>query len=544
MVAPIMPSLLRPADLAAFQPSADLWTRLQRNYARLEETKYYPANVYQRAKEHERWPGDTEGRTLLAWILLARATGRPPRYLADMLALWPTEVNSSGYFGKLYTDGVSEQQISSHGWVLQALAELHHAAQAGLSWASAHDARALALPIIENLFLPTANLYAAYTIDPAIRQASGDYSGTHYKQIGPWILSTDVGCFTIGMTGLIDAAEAFDLVPRLTPLIEEMIARFLAIDLKSIKAQTHATLTALRGLIRWSRLTSNPALWAEIQSRYQLYTDFAWTETYANFNWFNRPQWTEPCAMVDSLIVAIELWQHTRDTRYLAQSQFIWFNALGHGFRANGGFGCDTCPGANGETELKFSVPESHWCCTMRGSEGLARMCEYQVFPDTDALLLPFGLPGDYHHGDTRLRIASTYPHAAEWTFTNTGPHALTVRLFIPNWIAGVPSENQWHTMRLAPGTSQTLTGTLIASDRDVLHATTAQNPGFGPGKVRLKGPLVLARVNDAWNPIFADYLRGDMTKEHSAKELIIRPPACQAEPQPLHAPHSPRTVD
>lgn len=513
-----------------FLPTADLWTRLNRNYARLEETKYYPHNVFQRDRQHEKWPGDTEGRTLLAWILLARATGRPPRHLAEMLALWPSEVNARGYFGRIYTDGISEQQLSSHGWVLQALAELHRAARAGCDWATPHDARALAQPIIDNLFLPTAPAYAAYPIDPAQRESSGSYSGSHQQQIGAWILSTDVGCFTIGMTGLLDAAEAFGRTDRLAPLVEAMIARFLAIDVRAIQAQTHATLTALRGLARWSRITANPGLWSEIAARYRLYTDFAWTESYANFNWFGRPRWTEPCAMVDSLMIAMELWRHTRDDSYLEHAQLVWFNALGHGFRTNGGYGCDTCPGADGETDLGFSTEESHWCCTMRGSEGLHRLTEYQVFHDNDgALVLPFGLPGDYTSAAASLRIASTYPHAATWTFTNRGATPLTVRLFTPSWIEGLPATDRWLTVSLAPGASHTVSGTLTARERPCLCSTHAVNPAFPAGTIRMSGPLILARygaTDDTWKPIFDDYLRGDMTKPHSAKKLIRVPTA------------------
>lgn len=64
-------------DLGSFIPAAGLWTRLQRNVARLEEEKYYPQNVFQRERRFERWP---------------------------------EEVNERGY-----TDGSSEQQLSSHG---------------------------------------------------------------------------------------------------------------------------------------------------------------------------------------------------------------------------------------------------------------------------------------------------------------------------------------------------------------------------------------------------------------------------------------------
>jgi len=506
----------------SFLPAADLWTRLNRNYARLEETKYYPHNVYQRERQAGKWPGDTEGRTLLGWVLLAQATGRPPRYLDGMLARWAEEVNEKGYFGKIYTDGISEQQLSSHGWMLQALAELHRASEAGWRWAAPHDARALAMPIIEQLFLPTAGAYEDYPIDPAERETGGAYSGSHLKQVGRWILSTDVGCFAIGMTGLIDACEAFDLTDEFQSLIAPMADRFLAIDLKAIKAQTHATLTALRGLIRWSRMTDQPGLWTEVESRYQLYTDLAWTETYANYNWFDRPRWTEPCAMVDSLMVAMDLFQYTRNPIYLEHAQLTWFNALGHGQRANGGFGCDNCPGADGETELAFSTSESHWCCTMRGAEGLSRMCEYQVLEEEDGTLcLPFGLPGDWRRGSTHLQIESLYPHRAAWILTNRGATTLAIRLFLPSWVETTRDDPHWASCQLAPGETFHLEGNLTSTERPLLVSTTTFRPTTA-GVVRMTGPLVLACYGEEdWKPICEDYLRGDMTKEHSVKTLI-----------------------
>lgn len=506
-----------------FTPAGDLWTRLQRNYSRLEETRYYPENVYQREKAATRWPGDLEGRTLLSWVLLARACGRPPRYLTEMLAMWESEVNRLQYFGNIYTDGISEQQLSSHGWVLQALAELQRAQEAEHSWATGHDPKAMALPIIKNLFLPTRDAYAEYSIDPSEREAAGEYSGSHLKQIGPWILSTDVGCFTIGMAGLIDACEAFDLKDLCGGLIETMIERFLSLDLVAIQAQTHATLTALRGMIRWSQMTGDESLWGEIEKRYQLYTGTAWTETYANYNWFERPRWTEPCAMVDSLMVVMALWRKTGKRTYLEQAQLIWFNALGHGQRTNGGFGCDNCPGADGETDLHFSTPESHWCCTMRGSEGLARMCQYQVVRARGVLQLLFGLPGEYRDGGQHIRIDSPYPSHASWRIHNLGTESVTLEMFIPSWVGGIETDEGWLTLHLAPGEDATIQGQLEKTERTLQPATKRLNPDFGEGTIRMKGPLVLARYGEEWHPIWQDYLRADMSMERSIKQLIVR---------------------
>ena len=266
------------AELADCTPADDLQARLLRNYDRLEEAPYQPPAVFQRERAHEKWPGDIEGRTLLAWVLLAQATGREPMHLDNLLAQWPSETNAEGYFGRIYSPDISEQQLSSHGWVLRALAELER-------WRPNGPARDLAMPVMDRLFLPLQGAMASYPIDPASRVAAGEWSGSHLRQVGHWILSTDVACFAIGLDGLIDAVLSFQR-QDLHPLIEEMIERFLQIDLLAIQAQTHASLTGCRALLRWATFSSNEALAEAAELRYRRFTDFAWTETYANFNWF------------------------------------------------------------------------------------------------------------------------------------------------------------------------------------------------------------------------------------------------------------------
>lgn len=67
------------------------------------------------------WPGDTEGRTILALVLDAQLTGRAPKYLDEILRRMPSKMNERDYFGPIWTDAVNEQQLSGMGWVLRYL---------------------------------------------------------------------------------------------------------------------------------------------------------------------------------------------------------------------------------------------------------------------------------------------------------------------------------------------------------------------------------------------------------------------------------------
>src|SRR5690606_36368020 len=95
----------------------------------------------------------------------------------------------------------------------------------------------------------------------------------------------------------------------------------------------------------------------------------------ANINWFGVESWTEPYAVVDSFILAKELFIETKEIKYLELLNRIYVNALRSGQRSNGGAGCETCLTQHEHT-LKIHLYEAEFCCTMRFAEGLKAMKE------------------------------------------------------------------------------------------------------------------------------------------------------------------------
>ncbi len=397
---------LHPAFFTNIIVHGDLYRRAIRNYDRLEEERYQPHKVFLSEEDSLFWPGDTEGRTILALVLLSQATHRPARYLDDILKKFPKMLNSRGYFGTIHLpEAVNEQQLASHGWVLRALCE-------AFQWRRQELYHQWIDRIIESLALPTIGLHRHYPVDPNERTHTGGYAGRIAEQIGKWQLSSDIGCNFIFLDGLVHSFELFPS-PKLKCLIDEMIERFLQIDLLAIKAQTHATLTALRALLRYYSLQNESYILDNVVKRYQLYTQEGMTENYANYNWFRRGEWTEPCAIIDSFIVSVWLWRFTENPRYLADAHHIYYNALCRGQRANGGFGTDTCAGVS-DPFIENSVYEAYWCCTMRGGEGLSRAIQFQYFTREKSLYIAF-----YHsnqaklcfgEGQCNIRLHSDYP--------------------------------------------------------------------------------------------------------------------------------------
>ena len=105
-------------SVGAVRPMGDLGARCALLMGRLEDRIYRPENIF--TAEQNGWPGDWEGRTILALTLLSRATGRTASYLREIIARLPEMLNEKGYLGPVMPDGVvDEQQLSGHSWLLR-----------------------------------------------------------------------------------------------------------------------------------------------------------------------------------------------------------------------------------------------------------------------------------------------------------------------------------------------------------------------------------------------------------------------------------------
>jgi uncharacterized protein len=415
----------------------DLAMRAGLNYARLEGTWYRPEEVF-KADSHG-WPGDWEGRVILALTLLSQSTHRPSAYLNEIMEKVPEHLNAKGYFGPILPEGVfDEQHFGGHSWMLRALSEY-------VRLTESDKALEMLKIMVTNFLLPARGAFSRYPIAPGLR----------FSEPGPWLLSklqtktkhhaetSDAGCAFIMIDG---ATAAYELLrwDSLRRLVEEMIARFMEMDLQALNIQTHATLSATRGMIRFYELTGETKYLDMARSRYALYRGNAWTEGYGNYNWFGAPRWTEPCAIIDSFMAATLLWKHTGDAGYLADAHLIYFNALSHGHRVNGSFGTDRCLGAEQAEENLFLSPinyETYWCCTMRGGEGFSRAIEYSFFTEGNSVFMPF-----FHNCETVLALQdgmlelterTGYPYRGDVRLViqraAPGLYA-TINLFVPPW--------------------------------------------------------------------------------------------------------------
>jgi len=439
----------RPVPFGGITAGGDLTHRAGQNFTRLQSALYRPPQLFN-GQNVRSWPGDFEGRALLAITLMSRATGQEPDYFPAMVAEYKNHLNPQGYFGPaLDLHAINEQQLSGHGWTLRGLCEYYE-------WKREPQTLAQIGAVVRNLALPLRGSYAKYPIDAELRTRAaapanpGAMDGHLSGQHGDWAVSSDTGCAFIFMDGLAHAwvvlkAAGDRDAAALKELIDEAVARFLQVDLVAIKAQTHESLTGMRALLRVYGETGDAKLLRAVEERYGLYRRTAMTAHYANTNWFGRTDsWTEPCAIIDSYMVATQLWQHTGDAAYLEDAHRIWFNGVGRGMRGNGGFGTDTCVGF-GSAWVKVRSYEASFCCTMRGGEGHARAAQYLYFTRPGELTVPFygdsEATVDLGRGPMRVRQTTEYPYVGrvriEVVSAARGQREIALRLFAPGWTSG-----------------------------------------------------------------------------------------------------------
>ena len=243
-----------------------------------------------------------------------------------------------------------------------------------------------------------------------------------------------------------------------------MIASYETLPREELHVQTHATLSGIRGVLRYARITGEQKYLDLGRAVFELYKTKAWTDHYANYNWFGLPRWTEPCAVIDSFLISQELWEATVEERYLKDAHHILYNAVAHAERVNGAFGTDLCVGAKvkppketGGTDseecnqailfAKALTYEVFWCCNMRGGDGLSRAAQYSFYTEGSTVTIPYfhtcTIELELESGRLNLHEKANYPASGSVSFEvleNTAG-AVTLKFFAPEtWTSGAAS--------------------------------------------------------------------------------------------------------
>lgn len=407
----------------------ELRARIIKNFSRLHSKEYLPGTIGLTPYCSEGWAGDWEGRTILALALHQEVLETEAAYLDEIVAWTHSICNEQGYRGELLDlNRINEQMYPSNGWLMRGLIEYHR--QTGKDWILdwIHQ-------ILDNLFLPILPNLDNYPQKPEDRQIfeRGKVAGMLVSHFNEWLLSSDIGCLFISLDGLTCAYE-YTKRKDLLPLIERMITLFTSQNFTEDILQTHACLTGMRGVMRAYRQLGKKEYLDAVIDFFEIYKRYGMSEWFANFDWFSTPSWSEPCGVIDSYMLALQLWQETGQKKYLDDAMHIWYNGVLGGQRSNGGFGCDSCAEDGWVHTTDFY--EAYWCCTMRGGEGLNVPIRNAVFRDENAFVFPLYLDGEFSLDDgIILQERSGMPEEGKITFKLlSGVLSAHFKLFIPEF--------------------------------------------------------------------------------------------------------------
>ncbi len=357
---------------AAYWGRPDWQMNIEKNFERLSGSNYDINHVF-RASGYG-WPGDWEGRALLAFVCHYHISGRRIPCMDEMMDQLQERTNRHMFFGP-ESDGqiADEQQLSGNSWYLRGLMEYASAFDSG-------KALEAAASTFENLYERILPLYDRYPLE---RGEGGGVSGEVAGTVNGWRLSTDVGCAFMCVDG-VSHYYSVTRDKRAGAFLRKVTDVFAGIDIVKYRFQTHTSLTCMRGILRLYETDGDTAYLELVRKLFDRYIDEAMTLTYENYNWFGRPHsWTEPCAVVDSLILAVWLHGLTGEDRYRTLARRIWMNGLQFCQRENGGAGPNSC--AIPETPvLEVHMYEADFCCTMRYAEGLRCYAQSKALFDWD----------------------------------------------------------------------------------------------------------------------------------------------------------------
>lgn len=378
----------------------DLLRRILLNRKRMSDDLYRPNLVFTSGGD---WPGDFEGRAILSLCSLFHALDGYPKEQKDVLDQLEEifseihkHTNSHYYFGDILNDHIYEQQISGNSWYLRGLVSYYQITKQEKYLEQIKK-------ITEQFLVKLSNFYDDYPTD-AIREDGGVGGHTLHGSYGSWYLSSDVGCAFIMLDG---ASAVYEIYPHveLKKFIEKMIEMFSNINFIKMKCQTHAVLSCARGIFRFYKVTQEKKYLELVEDIFKQYLNHGMTLDYSNINWFSRPDtWTEPCCIIDSLLLSKQLYLETAKTEYLRLFNRIYVNTLRTFQRDNGGAGCSTCA-TNENQKIHMHLYEAYFCCTMRFAEGLFEIADFSAYAKDNVLYVPFNADVEYDDGKNHFVI-------------------------------------------------------------------------------------------------------------------------------------------
>lgn len=250
---------------------------------------------------------------------------KAPNLLKSYWVNYSDLANELGYFGDILPDNqVNEAQLAANGLMLSALSQ---------NFKNTNDSLAIerANAIIDNLVMPTQTHYASYWAEKNLEK--NDSLSQLPKN---WQFSTNNGDIFILLDGLINIYTV-NKRAVLLPIINQLISAFNDKRTNDSTVSLLDTLHGIKACTQYASLTDNKPLLLKISKAYSNIIDSLSTTNHEIF--IKNESATNSALTALTFCCAYELWNATKQIKYLEDAQLIYYNALAFEQRYNGGFG-------------------------------------------------------------------------------------------------------------------------------------------------------------------------------------------------------------
>jgi DUF1680 family protein len=311
-------------------------------------------------------------------------------------------------------------------------------------------------------------------------------------------------CWTNSLEGLVELYRVTKAEPYLA-LAREIAAR----TDRHPSQHSHGFLTTVRGVVALYKVTGEKRYLEQAEAEWQGVLDSGNVLVQGAVPEMFAPQIKrdEGCSEADWLRLSLELWDLTRQPKYMQQAQITLFNEISMNQFHTGDFGHHTFSNEG------LIAPFAHawWCCTFHGLRALAAVFQSVFHDQSGALLYDLPVDGRGTAAGLTVRADSSLERNATVQLSvlkaDGRTHELRVR--VPEWASGVKLSLAGQALK-AELQDGYLSASRVWKFGDVLTATYAlqtrlvKRNGEGHQVAVFHGPWLLA-VDHTASPAYFD---------------------------------------